>query len=98
MTIKYEMKFENAAFTLTQTINQAETVAIPEEGVPVAQNRIPNTFPKSANIAKGSLGGSGFDDPAIGTGSPDGGGPLTIIGPFIFMCPCAKPKPGDGHE
>ncbi len=107
MQIEYSIKFQKDGFTITESIDTGGGAAASvKPGAPVAQNSLGASFQdsQSAGNPAGSGQGGGPHDRSPGGGphdrSPGGGpadgAPITIIGPFIFLCRPHEPEADHG--
>ena len=101
MYIKHRISFHKNELSLIQEIDSGLTSAQVKPGVEALQNSLRGSFVESEaaarNAATGQLqagGGNSSPNSGGGNSSPDSGGigvtggsPITIFGPFIFMCP-----------
>ncbi len=106
MLVNYTITFEKGGLAITQSIEDGSETAPVKPGAPVVQNALGATSQESGTMPVSASGqGGGPDDRGKGGGPDDrgkggsasiaGGGPITIIGPFIFLCCPEKPEEHD---
>ena len=98
MLIEYKVKFEKDGLTITQQVKQDSSRVQAKPAAPVKQNALGASLQESQTPGIASRQAGGGPDEQDPGGGPDeqdpggtpatGGGPMTIIGPFIFLCPC----------
>ena len=102
MLIEYKIKFRRDGLAITQRVDSsAQTPPVKFQGA-VEQNVLRVSFtasqqanasnpqiPATASPATAQEGGAPVSNPKNPGGSPleSSSGPITIIGPFLFLCP-----------
>ena len=102
MSIKYKLKYQKNGLTITQEIDSSDSLSPVKPGAGAFAKALQGTFKESKAAAQKDAGtssevGGGLDPNDVGGGLdpndrggaavPGVGNPITIFGPFIFMCP-----------
>ena len=108
MLIEYKIKMEKDSLTITQRVDPDSQTAPPKGQAALEQNLLPASFaasqqtnpphppPVGTDPSQPVAGGAPIDRPRGPGGGPVplSSGPVTVIGPFIFLCPSHNAAPG----
>lgn len=98
MLIEYKVKYDKDGLTITEKIEGGSSGNQPKPGAPIVAKSLAANFEESQTASAGTSTLGGGPNPSDIGGGPNprdvggagaglGSGPVTIIGPFIFLCP-----------